>query len=146
MGKGRAFTFTLFATLGALVGYASYMAKENEFSKETIDKYDTFLNKAKNVGTDIQRTYTTIGDKKQFTQSTKNLGASAQKLASKTGDLVVSATSDMYKNAKERIANAINNVDFDNFSSKVQAPKKKVAVKATTKKKVQKKAGKAKKK
>ena len=43
MGKGKGLTFTLFAALGAFVGYASYMAKRNEFSEDTKDKYDTFI-------------------------------------------------------------------------------------------------------
>lgn len=142
MGKGRGLTFTLFAVLGAMVGYASYMAKENEFSEETKDKYDMFLNKAKNVGNDIQRTYTTIGDKKQFTNSTKNLTESAKKLASKASDLVISATNDMYQSARAKVSNAIENVSSSDFSMP-KASKK--ATKKTTKKSTAKKTTKKKK-
>lgn len=113
MGKGKGLTFTLFAILGAVTGYASYMARKDEFSDETKSKYDVFLNKAKNVGTDLQRTYTSIGDKKQFTNSTKNLSESAMKLASKAGDLVVSATTDIYKHAKSQVAETIENAKND---------------------------------
>ena len=119
MGKGKGLTFTLFAILGAVTGYASYMARKDEFSDETKSKYDVFLNKAKNVGTDLQRTYTSIGDKRQFTNSTKNLSESAMKLASKAGDLVVSATTDIYKHAKSQVAETIENAknDFNDFNT-----------------------------
>ena len=113
MGKGRGLTFTLFAVLGAITGYASYMARKDEFSDETKDKYDVFLNKAKNVGTDIQRTYTSIGDKKQFTNNTKNLSESAKKLASNAGDLIASATVDIYNHAKSHMAETFENAKND---------------------------------
>ena len=135
MGKGKGLTFTVFATLGALVGYASYMASKNEFSEETKDKYDSFLNKAKNVGTDIKRTYTSIGDKSKFTSNTKNLGESTKKLATKASDLVISATSDMYNNVKSYVSEAINSAKND-FGEDV---KKKVVKKSSSAKKSSKK-------
>ena len=131
MSRGRGLTFTLFAALGAIVGYASYMAKENEFSDETKDKYDMFLNKARNVGNDLQRTYTTIGDKKEFTASTKNLSESAKKLANKAGDLVISATNDMYNSAKAMVTNAFESAEKANT---VKTTTKKPTKKATAKK------------
>ena len=127
MGKGKGLAFTVFAALGALVGYASYMASKDEFSEETKDKYDNFINKAKNVGTDIQRTYTSIGDKQKFTISTKNLGESAKKLASKAPGLVASATGDMYRRAKEQVGEVINSAkkNFNkNKASKVAVTSK----------------------
>ena len=145
MGKGKGLTFTLFAALGALTGYASYMARKNQFSEETKDKYDSFLNKAKNVGTDIKRTYTSIGDKSKFTTNTKNLSESTKKLASKATDLVVSATNDMYNNVKSYVSEAISNTlsDFENSeplikkvvskSSSVKKSPKKVVKKSTKK-------------
>lgn len=136
MGKGKGLTFTLFAALGAFVGYASYMAKQNEFSEDTKDKYDTFISKAKNVGTDLKRTYTSIGDKSKFTASTKNLSESTKKLASKATDLVVSATNDMYNNVKSYVSEAINNatLDFDDYETPKKSIKKTKAVKKPTKK------------
>ena len=116
MGKGKGLTFTVFAALGALAGYASYMARKNEFSEETINKYDTFLNKAKNVGNDIQRTYTSIGDKQKFTANTKNLGESAKKLAGKATDLVASASGDMFKHARQQVGEVVNNA-MNSFSA-----------------------------
>lgn len=138
MGKGKGLTFTLFAVLGALSGYASYMASKDEFSDETKSKYDNFLNKAKNVGTDIQRTYTSIGDKREFTNNTKNLSESAKKLASKAGDLVMSATVDMYNHAKNQVAETIENAknDFyaqETISSRTKSTPKKIVTKKTSK-------------
>ena len=147
MGKGKGLTFTLFAILGAVTGYASYMARKDEFSDETKSKYDVFLNKAKNVGTDLQRTYTSIGDKKQFTNSTKNLSESAMKLASKAGDLVVSATTDIYKHAKSQVAETIENAknDFNDFNTNYKNKNKTNNKKSTKKEtKVKKKSSKKK--
>ena len=107
MGKGKGLTFTIFAALGALAGYATYMASKDEFSDETKDRYDKVVNKVKNVGTDLKRTYTSIGDKESFNTSTKNLGNSAMKLVEKAGNLVASASSDMYKFASSQISKAI---------------------------------------
>ena len=139
MGKGKGLTFTIFATLGALVGYASYMASKNEFSEETINRYDTFLNKAKNVGTDIQRTYTSIGDKQKFTANTKNLGESAKKLAGRATDLVASASGDMFRHAREQVGEVITNAKNSlvsantNNSKSTSNSKPKKAVKKKTK-------------
>ena len=137
MGKGKGLTFTLFAALGAFVWYASYMASKDEFSEETKDKYDTFMIKAKNVGTDIKRTYTSIGDKSRFTSNTKNLGESTKKLASRATDLVVSATSDMYKNVKSQVSEVISNTMGDFVGD--DTPKKKVVKKTSSTKKSPKK-------
>lgn len=149
MGKGKGLTFTLFAVLGALSGYASYMARKDEFSDETKNKYDNFVNKAKNVVTDIQRTYTSIGDKREFTNNTKNLSESAKKLASKAGDLVMSATVDMYNQAKTQVAETLENAKNDFYaqetvSRSIKTTPKKTSVKKTVKSK--KKTVKAKKK
>ena len=142
MGKGKGLTFTLFAVLGALTGYASYMASKDEFSDETKNKYDNFLNKAKNVGTDIQRTYTSIGDKNEFTNNTKNLSESAKKLASKAGDLVMSATVDMYNHAKSQVAEKLENAKNDFYAQEIINSE----TKSTPKKTIAKKSSKAKKK
>lgn len=115
MGKGGIFKFSLFAALGALAGYASYMASKDEFSDDTKDKFDKVLNKIKGVGTDIQRTYTAIGDKDSFKSSTKTLGNSTLKLAEKAGDLVKAASTDMYKHAAKYVKSTINKMtDADN--------------------------------
>lgn len=128
MANNKGFTFTIFAILGALTGYATYIASKNGFSEETIDKYDTVLNKAKNVGTDIKRTYTSIGDKERFESNTVNLGKNVKKLASDAGNLVISATGDMYEHAKKDVKKTINNINKDqkkNSSSKTNKAKNK---------------------
>ncbi|MBQ2205106.1 MAG: hypothetical protein II411_04365 [Lachnospiraceae bacterium] len=113
MGRRKGLSFTLFAALTALTGYAAYMAKKDEFSDETKDRYDSVVDKIKNVGTDIKRTYTSIGDKKEFTASTKYLSESAKNLAKNTGNLVVSASSDMFKFAKNSVRQAVDNFSDD---------------------------------
>lgn len=139
---GKAKTLTYIAILGAIVGYASKIAREDKFSDETKDKYDSFLNKAKNVGNDIQRTYTTIGDKKNFTQSTKNLTESTKKLVGKAGELVTSATTDIYKNAVDDVVSTFSKVQSNPIKIKVpatkSASKRKVATKNAKKGKAKK--------
>lgn len=148
MGKGKGITFTLFAMLGALTGFATYMASKDEFSEDTKDKVDTVLNKLQNVGTDIKRTYTSIGDKDSFKESSKNLGTSSMKLATKTGDLIKSGAADMYKFTKKMIGDAIEkytdddtNDDYDDIDANYvsKKPKKKKSVKKTASKKTGKK-------
>lgn len=134
MANNKGFAFTVFAILGALTGYATYIASKNGFSEETIDKYDTVLNKAKNVGTDLKRTYTSIGDKDKFESSSMNLGKSVKKLASDASELVISATGDMYEHAKKDMQKTIDN--FNKEQKKSSKPKAtKVKAKKATKKK-----------
>ena len=123
MAKNKGFIFTLFAALGALTGYATYMANKDEFSEETKDKYGNVLNKVRNVGNDIQRTYTAIGDKNEFSSNTKKLGNSAKLLATETGNLVASATSDIYKSAKKNVTKVVKSMN-DNKKSKTLSNKK----------------------
>lgn len=134
MSNNKGFAFTVFAILGALTGYATYIASKDGFSEETIDKYDTVLNKAKNVGTDIKRTYTSIGDKTRFESNTMNLGKSVKKLATDAGELVISATGDMYKHAKKDVKKTIDSLNKD--QKKSATPKNaKTKAKKTSKKK-----------
>lgn len=134
MANNKGFAFTVFAILGALTGYATYIASKNGFSEETIDKYDTVLNKAKNVGTDLKRTYTSIGDKDKFESSSMNLGKSVKKLASDASELVISVTGDMYEHAKKDMQKTI-----DNFSKEQKKSPKPKTIKSKTKKVTKKK-------
>lgn len=137
MAKNKGLLFTVFAAIGALTGYATYMANKDEFSSDTKDKYDSFLDKAKNVGSDIQRTYTSIGDKSEFTSSTKSLSENAKDLATNAGNLVASATTDMYNSAKKNVAKAVksfNEASKDKSKNKANSTKRKVNSKATSKK------------
>lgn len=124
MSKGKGLTFTIFAALGALAGYATYMASKNEFSDDTMDKYDTMVNKAKHVGNDLKRTYTSIGDKSEFEENTKNLGKNAKKLAYDAGNLVKSATSDIYEHAKGNVKKSMKPLNKDKKSPKKTTAKK----------------------
>lgn len=142
MAKNKGLLFTIFAALGALTGYATYMANQDEFSDDTKDKYDSFLNKAKNVSTDIQRTYTSIGDKREFEANTKNLGKNAKNLATDAGNLVVSATTDIYNSAKKNVSKAVKSFNESTKTAskkKATTPKKKASAKTTSKKIVSKK-------
>lgn len=146
MGKGKGLTFTTFAILGALTGYTVYMANKDKFSDETKDKYDSFVDKFKSVGDDIVRTYTAIGDKEEFKTSGKNLGNSAINLAKNASQLVLSASNDMYKYAKDKVSDATNGFldddslesydDIDNKKTKPKSAKNKsTKSNKTTKKK-----------
>lgn len=124
MSKGKGLTFTVFAILGALTGYATYMARKNEFSNETVDKYGAMLNKAKHVGVDLKRAYTSIGDEKGFIENTNNLKKNAQKLAENAGSLVKSATNDMYKYAKSNVEKSLKSIKKESKSTKKATAKK----------------------
>ena len=134
MANNKGLTFTIFAILGALTGYATYVAKKNGFSEETIDRYDTVLNKARNVGSDLKRTYTSIGDKERFESNTTNLGKSVKKLATDASALVKSATGDMYEHAKKDVKKTIDYINKEQKKS-VNSRTSKVKAKKTTKKK-----------
>lgn len=138
MGKGGFLKFAALTALGAIAGYATYMASKDEFSDETKDRYGKVLNKIKNVGTDIKRTYTAVGDKDSFKTATSNLGNSAMKLAEKTGDLMLSASSDMYKKAKVYIKDAYNKMSedeasYDDLDDSTAKPKKTIKKKPAKK-------------
>ena len=91
MAKKKGISFPLFAALGALTGYAGYMANKNEFSNETKNKYDTVVDKVKDVGEDVKRTYISLGDKEKFATNSKRLSTSAKKAAKSAGELIKSA-------------------------------------------------------
>ncbi len=134
MSKGKGLTFTIFAVLGAITGYATYMASKSEFSDATVDKYDNMINKAKHVGTDIKRTYTSIGDKKEFTENAKNLGNNAKKLATSAKNLLKSATNDMYEYAKDNVKKSIYGATTEKKGTKKSNSSKKTSKKKTSKK------------
>ncbi len=125
MGKGKGLLFSLFAALGAITGYAGYMANQDEFSEETKNNYNTVIKKFKNVGNDVKRTYISIGNKKSFAASSKSLGENAKKAAINTGELVKSASIDMYNNAKKNVLNAVDSFASDTSKKKKNNKKKK---------------------
>lgn len=119
---GKKLGFTLLAAIGAIAGYAAYIASQDGFSDDTKENCEEMFSNAKDVGNDIERTYTSIGDKRKFTKNSKTLGNSTLKLAGKTGGLVASASNDMYKFTKKQISSFMNNLkdndklgDFDDL-------------------------------
>lgn len=135
MAKKKGVSFPLFAALGALTGYAGYMANKNEFSNETKDKYDAVVNKVKDIGEDVKRTYISLGDKEKFEASTKRLSSTAKRAAKSAGELMKSAGKDMYEKAKKSVAKAV-----DSMSDAPKKSTKKVSAKKTTKSKTTKSA------
>ena len=120
MAKKKGLLMTFLAALFATSGYAGYMASTDEFSSETKSKFSTFLNKFKNVETDVKRTYISLGDESKFEESYKNLGKSAVKLATGTGDLVKSASKDMYNHAVNNVKNAVEALTASSDTSKTK--------------------------
>lgn len=110
---GKKLGFTLLVALGAIAGYTAYVASQDGFSDDTKESCDEMFKNAKNVGNDIERTYTSIGNKKKFTKNSKTLGNSTMKLAEKTGGLVASASNDMYKFTKKQISSFVNHFKDD---------------------------------
>lgn len=96
MGKKGFLSFAMLAVAGSIAYTVSYLARHDEFSNDTKEDYDDFLKSAKSVGKDLKRTYISIGDKDEWTKSTKCLSKSAMDFAKDTGDLVVNASNDMY--------------------------------------------------
>lgn len=133
MAKKKGLLLTIIAAIGAFTGYANYMAKKDEFSDETKDKYDAFLGHFKDVGEDVKRTYISIGNKKAFAASTKKLTKSAEKAAIGTSELVKSMSTDMYNHAKTSILKAVDS--FSNDDQKDIAKKKSNKKKNTSKNK-----------
>ena len=112
MKKSTGFSFLLLTTLGALGYVVHKIIKEDEFSDDTKNNYEKVIDDVKNVGNSIQRTYTSIGDKKAFTKSTEALSKNAKNLASKTGTLVKGASKEVYNYVKDKLNSKINkNID-----------------------------------
>lgn len=126
MGKKGFLSFAMLAIAGSIAYTVSYLAKNDEFSKDTKDDYDDFLKSAKSVGKDLKRTYISIGDKDEWTKSTKCLSKSAVDFAKDTGDLVVNASNDMYNFfANKYSENAKKSSKSSSSSTKKKPVKKK---------------------
>lgn len=96
MGKGSLLKLAALAAIGGIAYTVNYMVKNDEFNDNTKDRYNDFVDSAKNVGKALQRTYVSLGDKDAFEKSTKNLSKVASILASDTGKLVKDSSGDMY--------------------------------------------------
>ena len=135
MKKGYISSLVKVASIGAIFGFAKYMIEKNKFSKETKTCYSEALDSVKNVGSDIKRTYTAIGDEKAFKAKSDNLKESAKTLAKNTGKLILSASSDVYNYASDNVKKAIENASKD---ESLQSLASKFSGKGTTKKVVSK--------
>ena len=102
MKKRNIFSLLTIATLGTMAYLVNYFIKNDEFSEETIEEFNHLINNAKTVGNDVKRTYTSLGNKKNFANSTKSLGNSAKKLYSSGLTLVKGASSDIYTHFSDK--------------------------------------------
>ena len=118
-------SLTALTALGTMAYAVNYLAKNEEFSEDTIEKYNHLIKNVKAVGSDVKRTYTSIGDKAGFKSSTTSLSKNAKKMYDNGISLVKTASSDMYNVFKEKF------IDDEVDSVK----KKKINKKSTSKSK-----------
>ena len=102
MKKRNIFSLLTLATLGTMAYLVNYFIQNDEFSEETIEEFNHLDKKKKNVGNDVKRTYTSLGNKKNFENSTKSLGNSAKKLYSSGLTLVKGASNDIYTHFSDK--------------------------------------------
>lgn len=99
--------------VGAVFGLTGYAISKSKFSKETKDYYADALDSVKNVGDDIKRTYTAIGNEKDFKAKSNNLKESAKDLAKNAGKLILSASSDVYNNVSDSVKKVLDDASKD---------------------------------
>ena len=104
-------SLTAITAISSIAYAVNYLVKNDEFSEDTIDKYNHLVKNMKAVGNDVKRTYTSIGDKKNFESSTKSLSKNAKKLYNNGISLVKTAGSDMYSVFKDKF----NNENQENY-------------------------------
>ena len=129
MKKRNIFSLLTLATLGTMAYLVNYFIQNDEFSEETIKEFNHLVKHAKNVGNDVKRTYTSLGNKKSFETSTKSLGNSAKKLYSSGLTLVKDAGSDIYTHFSDKFnqSEKTNNKKFlQNKKNKNEKNKKKI--------------------
>ena len=95
-------SLTALTALGTMAYAVNYLAKNEEFSEDTIEKYNHLIKNVKAVGSDVKRTYTSIGDKAGFKSSTTSLSKNAKKMYDNGISLVKTASNDMYNVFKEK--------------------------------------------
>ena len=126
MKKSTGFLLGFVSAIGVVSYMVSEVIKDDSFSDETKDNYNTFIKDAKRVGSDLKRTYTAIGDKDEFLNMTSSLQNNAKKLAKNTGNLLKEGASNVIDYYKEKInEKASKYIDED----EEVAPKKKVVEK-----------------
>ena len=126
MKKSTGFLLGFISAIGVVSYMVSEVIKNDSFSDETKDNYNTFIKDAKRVGSDLKRTYTAIGDKDEFLNMTSSLQNNAKKLAKNTGNLLKEGASNVIDYYKEKInEKASKYIDED----EEETPKKKVVEK-----------------
>lgn len=122
MKKSTGFLLGFISAIGVVSYMVSEVIKDDSFSDETKDNYNTFIKDAKKVGNDLKRTYTAIGDKDEFLNMTSSLQNNAKRLAKNTGSLLKEGASNVIDYYKEKInEKASKYIDED----EEETPKKK---------------------
>ena len=130
MKKSTGFLLGFMSALGVISYMVSEVIKDDSFSDETKDNYNSFIKEAKKVGNDLKRTYISIGDKEEFLNSTSSLQSNAKRLVKNTGSLLKEGASNVIDYYKDKI-NEKSNKDDDSTPIK----KKKIINKNSTSKK-----------
>ena len=139
MKKSTGFLLGFISAIGVVSYMVSEVIKDDSFSDETKDNYNTFIKDAKKVGNDLKRTYTAIGDKDEFLNMTSSLQNNAKRLAKNTGSLLKEGASNVIDYYKEKInekASKYIDEDEEETSKKktVEKKSKKILSKKTIKK------------
>lgn len=137
MKKSTGFLLGFVSALGVISYMVSEVIKDDSFSEEAKDNYNSFIKDAKRVGTDIKRTYTAIGDKEEFRNMTSSLHNNAKKLAKNTGSLLKEGASNVIDYYKDKFSDLSNKEDEDTDkkkSSKQKKVNKKIIKKKSNKK------------
>lgn len=125
MKKSTGFLLGFVSAIGVVSYMVSEVIKDDSFSDETKDNYNTFIKDAKKVGSDLKRTYTAIGDKDEFLNMTSTLQNNAKKLAKNTGSLLKEGASNVIDYYKEKINEKASKY-IDDDDEEVAPKKKKV--------------------
>ena len=124
MKKSTGFLLGFISAIGVVSYMVSEVIKDDSFSEETKDNYNSFIKEAKRVGNDLKRTYTAIGDKDEFLNMTSSLQNNAKRLAKNTGSLLKEGASNVIDYYKDKINEKVNK-DFED-EEEVTDKKKKI--------------------
>ena len=139
MKKSTGFLLGFISAIGVVSYMVSEVIKDDSFSEETKDNYNSFIKEAKRVGSDLKRTYTAIGDKDEFLNMTSSLQNNAKRLAKNTGSLLKEGASNVIDYYKDKINEKVNK-DFEDEEEvtdkmkKIVGKTKKILSKKTNKK------------
>lgn len=118
------------AVIGATAYTINYLAKNDEFSNETIEDLDQVVLNAKKVGKDVKRTYTSLVNKEDIDKPAKSLQKSLTDLFDNSVSLTKSASGDVYNyfkdniNTEEKNKKSVKKNTNSSKTAKVSKPKK----------------------